>query len=254
MIEHTAGMIPLGDCAVLVQLGTAVDEATYRKVQLFTEHLDRHPFAGMIEYVPAFTTVAVYYDSLQVYRSYMKRIAANSTEAASMQADVNPYEIVAERLQSMLGLIADAERGTPKIVEIPVCYGGEFGPDLDEVARHNGISVEEVISIHTSGEYLVYMIGFAPGFPYLGGMSSRIAAPRKETPRLAIPGGTVGIAGNQTGVYPIETPGGWQLIGRTPVPLFLPERFPPTLLAAGNVVRFYPISRSDYERWEVSGG
>jgi inhibitor of KinA len=138
----------------------------------------------------------------------------------------------------------------PRVVEIPVCYGGEFGPDLGYVAEHNQLSVEEVIEIHTSGQYLVYMIGFAPGFPYLGGMSERIMAPRRQSPRLAIPAGTVGIAGMQTGVYPIETPGGWQLIGRTPLALFRPQDNPPSLLQSGDIVRFCQISDKEYEEYK----
>jgi len=136
----------------------------------------------------------------------------------------------------------------PEIVEIPVCYGGEYGPDLGFVAEHNGLSQEEVIKIHSEGRYLTYMVGFAPGFPYLGGLSEKIAAPRKESPRLKIPEGTVGIAGNQTGVYPITTPGGWQLIGRTPFRLFHPGKNPPTLLKAGNIVVFKPISEQEYKQ------
>ncbi|HET6872400.1 MAG TPA: 5-oxoprolinase subunit PxpB, partial [Sporolactobacillaceae bacterium] len=131
-------------------------------------------------------------------------------------------------------------------VNIPVCYGGEWGPDLDHVAAVNGLSPEEVIRIHSEGVYLVHMIGFAPGFPYLGGLSKEISTPRRETPRLVIPKGSVGIAGDQTGVYPLETPGGWQLIGRTPINLFNPNSETPSLLKAGDFVRFVPISPSEW--------
>jgi inhibitor of KinA len=127
------------------------------------------------------------------------------------------------------------------VVSIPVCYGGAFGPDLDFVAGHNKLSVQEVIDIHTSRPYQVYMLGFTPGFPYLGGMSERIAAPRLAQPRVAIPAGSVGIAGSQTGIYPIESPGGWQLIGRTPLRLFDPGSATPFLFAAGNYLRFTAI-------------
>ncbi|MGV3465566.1 MAG: 5-oxoprolinase subunit PxpB, partial [Heyndrickxia sp.] len=141
-----------------------------------------------------------------------------------------------------------------RVVEIPVCYGGDFGPDLETVASMNGLSTEEVIQIHSSAEYTVYMIGFAPGFPYLGGMSEKIATPRLPSPRLKIPERTVGIAGNQTGVYPIETPGGWQLIGRTPIKLFRPQDEVPSLLHAGDKVRFKPISYEEYVEWEGEEG
>jgi inhibitor of KinA len=131
-------------------------------------------------------------------------------------------------------------------VEIPVCYGGEFGADLDFVAKHANLTPGEVIEIHSAADYLVHMIGFAPGFPYLGGMSSKIAAPRRSSPRLKVPAGSVGIAGEQTGIYPLETPGGWQLIGRTPLALFRPEQDPPTLLQPGDIVRFRPITPQQF--------
>jgi inhibitor of KinA len=127
-----------------------------------------------------------------------------------------------------------------------VCYGGELGPDLEFVAEHNKLSAEEVIGIHSASVYLVYMIGFAPGFPYIGGMSGKIAAPRRSSPRLKIPAGSVGIAGSQTGIYPIETPGGWQLIGQTPLKLFQPESKSPSLLKAGDVIQFKPISYNQF--------
>ena len=129
-----------------------------------------------------------------------------------------------------------------------MCYGGEFGPDLEFVVEHNGLTAEEVIAIHSEKEYLVYMIGFAPGFPYLGGMDTKIAAPRKESPRTTIPAGSVGIANTQTGIYSIETPGGWQLIGRTPLSLFSLHRDRSSLLQAGDRVRFLPISLEEYRQ------
>jgi len=141
-----------------------------------------------------------------------------------------------------------------EIVEIPVCYGGKFGPDLEIVAKHNQLTPDEVITIHSEGLYLIYMIGFAPGFPYLGGLSDKIATPRRESPRFKIPAGTVGIAGDQTGVYPIETPGGWQLIGRTPVKLFNPKHSSPTLLKTGSYIRFIPIPPKEYEQLSMEVG
>lgn len=165
-----------------------------------------------------------------------------------------PYDFVCSQLQQLLAELKDDKTITPRLVEIPVCYGGEFGPDLEYVAAFNGLTTEEVIHIHSSGDYLVYMIGFAPGFPYIGGMSEKIATPRRETPRLKIPSGSVGIAGKQTGVYPIETPGGWQLIGRTPLKLFRPDEEPPSLLMAGDKIKFVPISYNDYKEMEEDKG
>ncbi|BAU27817.1 inhibitor of KinA [Aneurinibacillus soli] len=219
---------PLGDTAVVVEFDTIIGSSSHEKVRLLSLYLDQHPFAGMIEYIPAFTTVTVFYDP------FVLRYA--EARAELKRAVSQAAHIVVEQ--------------KARTVEIPVCYGGKFGPDLEDVASHNGLTVEEVVHIHSGGEYLVYMIGFAPGFPYLGGMSERIAAPRRSSPRLSIPAGTVGIAGMQTGVYPIETPGGWQLIGRTPVPLFRPDMNPPTLLMAGDMIRFRPITQDEYENWE----
>lgn len=220
-------MIPLGDSAIIIQLDKTITLDTHQKVNVLAARLQDNSFPGMVEIVPAFTTVTVYYNPVKF--SYKDACTA--------------LEQIVSDLEATLA-------GTPRTVEIPVCYGGEFGPDLEFVAEHNGLTADEVVQIHSSGEYLVYMIGFAPGFPYLGGMSERIQAPRRSSPRLTIPAGTVGIAGRQTGVYPLETPGGWQLIGRTPEALFRPNESPPSLLQAGDIVRFRPVSHKEYNQWK----
>jgi len=143
-------------------------------------------------------------------------------------------------------LASSAASDTARIITIPVSYGGEFGPDLEFVAKHNSITEDEVVAIHTSIPYLVYMLGFAPGFPYLGGMSERIATPRLASPRVKIPAGSVGIAGKQTGIYPLESPGGWQLIGRTPLTLFDPLAKNPFVFAAGDYLQFTAIKMDEY--------
>lgn len=217
-------MIPLGDSAVIIQFDNRITLDVHRKVNALTARLEETGLPGMLEYVPAFTSVTVYYDPLQLTFNEactaLKPIVSNADEAMA---------------------------NTPRTVEIPVCYGGELGPDLPFVAEHNGLTIDEVIHIHSKGDYLVYMIGFAPGFPYLGGMSERIGTPRRKVPRLSIPAGTIGIAGMQTGIYPIETPGGWQMIGRTPLALFRPDYQTPSLLQAGDTVRFRPISRREFD-------
>jgi len=216
---------PLGDSAVVITLGENIGVETHEKVKAVAHLLESMPPAAMVEYVPAFTTVTVIYDALATsYEEFVHRVRALLREVPKGSAAVET-----------------------RVVEIPVCYGGDFGPDLDFVASHNNITAEQAIAIHGEPEYLVYMIGFAPGFPYLGGMSVRIAAPRRDSPRDKIPAGSVGIAGEQTGVYPIETPGGWQLIGRTPLKLFRPHRDEPSLLRAGDRVRFRAIGRDDYD-------
>jgi inhibitor of KinA len=141
----------------------------------------------------------------------------------------------------------DVELPPGRLVEIPVCYGGELGEDLEEVARRHGLTPEEFATIHASTDYRVYLLGFVPGFAYLGNLDSRIATPRRDTPRPHVPAGSVAIGGDQTGVYPLETPGGWHLVGRTPVRMFTPETEPPCLLGAGDSVRFVPISRAEFD-------
>lgn len=217
----------VSETAALVEFGRKISEDINKKVRTFCTYLDEKPFYGMVEYVPAFTSVSVIYNPLDM-----------NSEA--------PYEVVKAILDNIISKLDFSLGDEEHIVEIPVCYGGEFGQDIEHVAKINNITVDEVIKIHSEGEYLVYMIGFAPGFPYLGGMSEKIAAPRRESPRTAIPAGSVGIAGMQTGVYPIETPGGWQLIGKTPIKLFDLKRNSKSLLKAGDIVKFYPISYEEY--------
>ena len=158
------------------------------------------------------------------------------------------YEPLVERLRGLLGNLDRIEIPPSDVLEIPVLYGGEMGPDLEFVAQHSGKTPEEVVKIHTSTEYLIYMLGFTPGFTYLGGMNEEIATPRLKTPRVKIPAGSVGIAGAQTGVYPIDSPGGWQLIGRTPVRMYDPDRATPILPQAGQYIRFYAIDQAEYDR------
>lgn len=225
--EFKIEIVQISETAALVEFGKVINEEINKRVRTFCNYLDNHPFKGFVEYVPAFTSISVIYNPLELnYES--------------------PYEEVKELLEEMLCHVDFSKVYEENIVNIPVCYGGEFGPDIEYVAEINNLTVEEVIKIHSEGKYLVYMVGFAPGFPYLGGMSEQISAPRRESPRIAIPEGSVGIAGMQTGVYPIETPGGWQLIGRTPIKMFKLDRQPQSILKAGDIAKFYPISYEEY--------
>jgi inhibitor of KinA len=239
--ELLVGMSPLGEAAIRLELGDRIQPEIHRRVKRVHDHLERHPFPGMIECVPAFATVTVFYDPFQV-----KMLHQGQPEFDNR----SPYEIVSLLLEQLLSGMGKSAHGESRVVEIPVCYGGDFGPDLADVAEHHRFRPEEVIDIHTGGEYLVYMIGFAPGFPYLGGLPERIATPRRSSPRTSIPAGSVGIAGMQTGVYPISTPGGWQLIGRTPLRLFRPDAHPPSLLQSGDMVKFRAISPGEFARYE----
>ena len=223
---------PLGDCAITIELGESISFDIHQTIQSITSYLDDHSPEWMIEYVPTYTTVTLFYDPIKTRWSHCK----NSL----------PYDVVSKQVIQLLSTFETGEITNARMIDIPVCYGEEFGPDIEIVAKINHLTIDEVIQIHTSREYLVYMLGFAPGFPYLGGMSEKIATPRKESPRLTIPVQSVGIAGEQTGIYPIETPGGWQIIGRTPLKLFRPNENPPSLLRAGDRVRFRSISRKEY--------
>ncbi|MEQ8198049.1 MAG: 5-oxoprolinase subunit PxpB [Clostridiaceae bacterium] len=226
MEKNTIIISQISETSALVEFGKEISKDINKMVRTFCSYLDEHPFNWIVEYVPAFASVSVIYNPLEL----------NSE---------SPYEIIKSSLEDILSRLDFTSHDKEHIVEIPVCYGGEFGPDIEYVAKINNLTVEEVIKIHSEGEYLVYMIGFAPGFPYLGGMSEKISAPRRESPRQVIPAGSVGIAGMQTGVYPIETPGGWQLIGRTPLKMFNSDG-PESLLKAGDIAKFYPISYEEY--------
>ena len=218
----------------MVTLGDSIDEATHRLVRAATARIDRHTLRGIVDQVPAFTSIAVHYDPAVV---------------AEQSGTAGPYDFVRDALDRLLADVAAEDLPAPRTVEIPVCYGGDLGPDLDEVARSHDLTPDDVISIHTSGNYLVYMIGFMPGFAYLGGLPERIATPRRKTPRTAVPAGTVGIGGSQTGVYPLVSPGGWNLIGRTPRAIFDIRRDEPTLLSTGDRVRFRALTLAEFEAW-----
>ncbi|OCA82120.1 5-oxoprolinase subunit PxpB [Pseudobacillus wudalianchiensis] len=232
-------MKPLGDSALIVQLGEGISPSIHQKVQALSRLLNTHPFDGFIESVPAFNNMTIHYNPAVVYRTQRNNYSP-----------LTPFQVVCAKVNELVQYVDETQSMETRVVEIPVLYGGEYGPDLDYVASYHQISAEEVIRLHTQGDCLVYMLGFAPGFPFVGGMDERIATPRRETPRLAIAPGSVGIAGKQTGVYPVETPGGWQIIGRTPLDLFRPDLTPPTLLQAGDKIKFVQISPEEYQAYK----
>ncbi|WP_072337761.1 MULTISPECIES: 5-oxoprolinase subunit PxpB [unclassified Paenibacillus] len=254
--------LPLGDAAVMIRFGRHIDPITHRRVREAAAHLNRHRFPGMIECVPAFASLTVHYDPIAVwswsrFREGRMREQTPGKEQDEAQREhdgaATIFEAVCGRLKQLLRQLVPMEDEAARTVDIPVYYGGESGPDLEWVARHNGLRAEEVIELHSSAVYTVYMIGFAPGFPYLGGMSERIAAPRRQTPRPSVRAGSVGIAGVQTGIYSVDTPGGWQIIGHTPLKLFRPEDDPPSYLQAGDRIRFRPISLKEYQSLNGEG-
>jgi len=211
-------ILPVGEAAFTVEFGDAVDEALNRRVHAFDAALQAQPVPGLVETVPTYRSLLVMYDP-QVIRAEAMRVA----------------------LADALAVLATAELPLGRLVEIPVCYGGEADPDLADVAAHCGITAQAVIELHAQPVYTVAMLGFAPGFAYLLGLPEALATPRLATPRLRVPPGSVGIAGAQTGVYALATPGGWRIIGRTDRVLFDPGRAEPFALRAGDRVRFVPL-------------
>jgi inhibitor of KinA len=218
-------IVPAGDSALIVEFEARIDPGVNARTIACAEAIQAAGVAGVRDVVPTYRSVAVYFDPLR-------------TDHDTMMACL-------ERAAARPLAPASAAR-TP--VRIPVCYGGDMGPDLAAVASFAGLSESDVVGVHAAGVYRVFMLGFVPGFAYLGIVDGRIAMPRRATPRVRVPAGSVGIAGVQTGVYPAETPGGWQLIGRTPVKPFDPSRAEPFLMKAGDAVQFYPIDRAEYER------
>lgn len=214
---------PVGDQAALVVFEQKIEESVNTEVMELAARIERAGRQEIVETVPAFASLLVYYDPLRM----------NFAECAKFL----------EKLASRRGAGAD-HKG--KLVEIPVCYGGIYGEDLEYVAKHANMTTEEVIRIHSGREYRIYMLGFLPGFPYLGGMDERLATPRLSSPRTKIPAGSVGIGGSQTGIYPVSSPGGWQLIGRTPVTLFSSGKGGTLPYEAGDRIRFVPISEEEY--------
>jgi inhibitor of KinA len=222
-------VIPAGDSAIVIEFEDRIDPDVNARAVKLADAIAGEAIAGVRDVVPTYRSVAVYFDPLRVdyerLRSYLETFEPGSDAAADQSSEV---------------------------VRLPVCYGGDLGPDLGEVASFAGITEQEVIKLHAAGSYRVYMLGFVPGFAYMCPVESRIAMPRRPTPRVRVPIGSVGIGGIQTGVYPAETPGGWRLIGRTPVKPFDPLRAQPFLMKAGDIVKFYPIDRSEYDAWPSS--
>jgi len=207
-----------GDAALVVEFGDEISLEINRQVHILAHALEQSPFPGLRESVPSYRSLLVHYDPLQLSCGEIEDLVSKALQECE---DLSPPE--------------------PRLIEIPTVYGREFGPDIEFVAEQNGLSVEQVVAIHSIVTYTVYMLGFTPGFPYMGTLSEAIVTPRLATPRQSVPAGSVGIADSQTGIYPIASPGGWRLIGRTPLILFDPERSPPTVLRPGDRVRFVPI-------------
>lgn len=222
---------PVGDCAISIDFGQVIDPKINRHIRQIIEQIKDLQLDGIIELVPTYCALLVQYDAMVYSYSDICRILEPTLQES----------------------VTDSANELVTIVEIPTVYGGEFGPDLGFVASQNYISEDEVVSIHSGTDYLVYMLGFIPGFTYLGGMDPRIATPRLSSPRTLIPAGSVGIAGEQTGTYPSDSPGGWQIIGRTPVTMYDMSKEQAALLRAGDYVRYVPIDENEFHRIKSLG-
>lgn len=234
MVESKLGaftLAALGDGVLLIELGDDGSDSTAQRVQAVAEHLLRQSPAGVRDVVPAVCTIALHYDPLLVEQP---------------REGATPYDALAQQVTERLASLDPARRAAGREVEIPVCYGGAFGEDLAALAEEHGLSADEVIALHSAPVYRVQMLGFAPGFAYLAGLDPRLSTPRRSTPRTRVPGGSVAIGGDLTAVYPLDLPGGWHLIGRSPVRFFDPAAEQPSLLVAGDHVRFVRISVDEY--------
>ncbi len=221
----------LGDRALTVQFAEEISPETNDRVYRLAEDITATELEGVEELVPAYSSLTVYYDPEKTRRNVLASSIAELLQK-EYEEESTSYE--------------EEASSNPLIYELPVVYGGEFGPDLEYVASHAGMTPGEVVRIHSERIYRIYMLGFSPGFPYLGGIDERIACPRRGTPRVRVPAGSVGIAESQTGVYPNDSPGGWQLIGLTPTCMFNPTACPPVAVMPGGFVRFKPIREKDY--------
>jgi inhibitor of KinA len=232
-------IVPLGDSALIVRVRDRFEDApeeTLDTVLRAFQQLQGAAIPGVIELAPAYTSISIFFDP--------------NTVAKAAETPEKVFDWLATRIRTALaGVATDGKikRSRWQTVEIPVCYDPEFALDIDDVARRANISPSEVIRLHSAAEYRVACIGFVPGFPFLTGLPKKLATPRRDVPRKEIPVGSVGIGGAQTGIYPLRSPGGWNLIGRTPSRLFDPEKNPPVLLHAGEHVRFRKITRAEFE-------
>lgn len=225
MDNENIRILTAGDSSLLIEFGKIISPDINRKIAVTVQLIKAQQTPGVVDIIPAFCSLLINYDPRVI-----------------------SYEEIRDRMQTILKIDVKADAARKKIYEIPVCYGGEFGPDLDNIAQHAGLSPGEVIQIHSSRDYLIYMLGFLPGFCYLGGLDERIHTPRLANPRLKISAGSVGIGGSQTGIYPLDSPGGWQLMGMTPVKTYDPQREVPILVEAGDYIRFIPIDKDEFYR------
>jgi inhibitor of KinA len=251
-------IFPLGDSAITLDLGNRIDEQLNRKALAVGKQLEKLPVQGILDIIVAYSTVSVFYDPAVLNAEFcgcgegvyynMRRRLVEAAQWILSGVGAGGAEEAGNRRDSQELPASPEDDSDTIIIKVPVCYGGEFGPDLDEVARTKQISAEELILLHSARIYRVYMIGFLPGFSYLGTIDQRLEVSRKDRP-VPVTAGGVGIAGNQTGIYPLNSPGGWQIIGRTPLTLFDARATTPVLFSIGDQVQFYPVTELEFREW-----
>ncbi|QGG48533.1 5-oxoprolinase subunit PxpB [Heliorestis convoluta] len=228
-MKEKTKIVPMGDTAWVIYWPDKISPTINEEVQKAAEKIRKENPPWLIEAVPTFSSLALYYDCLQFDGEEVKKI-------------------IAKQLKNL----TETQKKEKKEWEIPVCYGGSYGLDLENLSREKKLTKDEIIKLHTQKQYIVYMLGFIPGFCYLGDVDERIASPRLATPRKAVPAGSVGIAGQQTGIYPVEAPGGWQIIGRTPIKMYNPEDGEPVFVQAGDYIKFRAIAEEEFNEWKVN--
>lgn len=229
-IYHPYTMFPLGDTALTIDFGNSIDDETNQKVLQMYHHVKDAHIPYISDLVPAYSSLTIYYDVVSIY-----------------SPEHSAYEVMSELIENLTEEKPKAHRSAGRLIDIPVCYESRYALDIYEIARQKKLSPEEIIAIHTSKVYRIYMLGFIPGFTYMGLVDEQIAIPRKTEPRLHVEAGAVGIAGRQTGIYPLNSPGGWQIIGKTPMQLFNKEWAQPVLFEPGDEVQFYSITEDEFE-------
>jgi inhibitor of KinA len=234
MHEEGFSILPLGDAAVIIDFGNRIDSTIHDRVSDITRALQEASIFGVRDIVPAYSSITIHYDLIKVARR---------------NPGTTAFSNITQTVEGLLRARHKTTFSRPLRTRIPVCYALQFAPDLIDVAAYAGLSVPGVVGLHTSTVYRIYMIGFLPGFAYLGEVDERIAMPRKARPRMQIAAGSVGIAGKQTGIYPLTSPGGWQIIGRTPVSLFDKNKPDPVLLKAGDEVVFFSITEDEFNSY-----
>lgn len=234
MHRSAYSIYPLGDSALIIGFGDVIEESVNRKVLSLSRRIKQACIVGVLDVATAYSSITVHYDVIEVIKKHPGKPA---------------FVTIKENLETLLSQPTEGFSEHMRRLKVPVCYAAKYAPDINDIALHTNLTVEDIVQLHTSIKYRVYMVGFLPGFAYMGEVDERIAVPRKQEPRLQVVAGSVGIAGRQTGIYPLTSPGGWQIIGRTPLKLFDKNKQEPVLITAGDEVEFFSITEDEFDNY-----